>query len=43
MIDETTKALSFYADERGASRLYAYLSGLEKDPDLRRRSPSWPE
>ncbi|MCE5193120.1 MAG: VIT1/CCC1 transporter family protein [Candidatus Cryosericum sp.] len=36
-MDETTKALSFYADERGASRLYAYLSGLEKDPGLRKR------
>jgi VIT1/CCC1 family predicted Fe2+/Mn2+ transporter len=37
MIDETAKAMSFYADERGASRLYAYLAGSEKDPALRAR------
>lgn len=37
MIDETTKAMRFYADERGASRLYAYLAGFEKDPALRAR------
>jgi len=37
MISETTRALSFYADERGASRLYAYLAGAEKDPGLRSR------
>src|SRR5450756_640592 len=37
MINETTKARSFYADERGASRLYEYLAGFEKDPGLRAR------
>ena len=37
MINETTKAMSFYADERSASRLYAYLAGSEKDPALRVR------
>src|SRR5450759_2911952 len=37
MINETTKARSFYADERGTSRLYAYLAGSEKDPALRAR------
>ncbi|MCX6097532.1 MAG: rubrerythrin family protein, partial [Caldiserica bacterium] len=37
MINETAKAMSFYADERGASRLYAYLAGSEKDPSLRVR------
>src|SRR5664280_1980469 len=35
MINETTKAMSFYTDERSASRLYAYLAGSEKDPALR--------
>lgn len=37
MINETTKAMSFYTDERSASRLYAYLAGSEKDPALRVR------
>ncbi|MHB8107092.1 MAG: VIT1/CCC1 transporter family protein [Candidatus Cryosericum sp.] len=37
MINETMKAISFYADERSASRLYAYLAGSEKDPALRAR------
>ena len=37
MINETTKAMSFYADEHGASRLYAYLAVSEKDPSLRER------
>ena len=37
MINETTKAMSFYTDERSASRLYAYLTGSEKDPALRAR------
>jgi len=37
MINETTKAMSFYTDERSASRLYAYLAGSEKDPALRAR------
>ena len=35
MIDETAKAMSFYADERGTSRVYAYLAGSEKGPGLR--------
>lgn len=38
MIDEITSALNFYADERGASRLYGYLSASEKDPDMREKS-----
>src|SRR5450830_1246910 len=37
MMDETTKAMRFYTDERSASRLYAYLAGSEKDPALRAR------
>src|SRR5664280_231698 len=37
MTNETTKAMSFYTDERSASRLYAYLAGSEKDPALRAR------
>jgi VIT1/CCC1 family predicted Fe2+/Mn2+ transporter len=37
MSNETTKAMSFYTDERSASRLYAYLAGSEKDPALRTR------
>ena len=37
MINETSKAMSFYADERSASRLYAYLAGSEKGPALRAR------
>jgi VIT1/CCC1 family predicted Fe2+/Mn2+ transporter len=36
-LDETKIALHFYADERGASRLYAYLAGSEKDQSLRAR------
>ncbi|MGB9666517.1 MAG: VIT1/CCC1 transporter family protein [Candidatus Cryosericum sp.] len=36
-MDETTSALSFYADERGASRLYGYLSASEKDPDMQEK------
>ncbi|RIE07445.1 rubrerythrin family protein [Candidatus Cryosericum odellii] len=37
MINETTKAMNFYTDERSASRLYAYLAGSEKNPALRAR------
>src|SRR5450756_1061790 len=37
MINETAKVMRFYADERGASRLYAHLAGSEKDPALRGR------
>jgi len=37
MINETAKVMRFYADERGASRLYAHLAGSEKDPALRAR------
>ena len=37
MMDETTKAMRFYTDERGASRLYAYLAGSEGDPAIRAR------
>jgi VIT1/CCC1 family predicted Fe2+/Mn2+ transporter len=36
-VDETKTALHFYADERSASRLYAYLAGSEKDQALRGR------
>jgi len=36
-MDETKKAMSFYVDERSASRLYAYLAGSEKDQSLRTR------
>ncbi len=37
MINETTKALGFYADEHSAARLYAYLAGSEKSIELRER------
>jgi VIT1/CCC1 family predicted Fe2+/Mn2+ transporter len=37
MINETAKAMSFYVNERSASRLYAYLAGSEKNPALRAR------
>lgn len=37
MMDDTKKALGFYADEHSAARLYAYLAGSERSIELRDR------